>query len=749
MVGWTTVGVAMFFVAQGIEEIKRPGVEARGVRRTRDVAASSPPSTRRTALPAPPSEVPPSPELIRLPPRSFEERYAAATRRSEGLSLEAFLAKYPPPRHGELTYDPLRAQRLPEVVDALAASPEQLHALSQAGLVVLEGGPGVTFEQAYSKIYDADLPVVVTTDSILYALHRSFDSILKTFELEVLRYDVEDMLASMRQNLVADLSSLPSEWSEAAADVDVFLAVAESLLLGVDAAPVGGGDPADVSAILHHVAGLSPAVLTLFGKTAPYDYSQMKPRGHYERNPVLQRYFRAVMWLGRTEVVLSKEGQLNRQGMQAAFLMSQLLRGRGRDAWDRVNRVIESLIGERDNMDVRDMDQFRSDAHLGASTDLLSRTDHELLTELAAGDYGLQRIQSQILFQVSPGQKIVLPRVFLLLGQRFIVDSYVFHRHVFDRVEPERYLPSPLEVPFALGSNTAAALLGDELLEFAIQGAFDLTRFVVSEYPSDYWDSSFYAAWLKAIGDLGRSDAPRREDRPQSMRTRTWEHKMLNAQLASWAELRHDTLLYAKQSYGGGPTCEYPDVYLEPYPEVYARLGRVAGLGRGVAEDLLLEGFDVARVRDFFENFEITMAMLEAIAEKELDQVPLYAEEFHFLRQTAEIEAQGCGPVHWDGWYPQLFFDRADLGDYAPTVADVHTSPATSEVLHAATGGAHLMILTVDDCEGSRAFVGPVSSYYEVVEEGYHRLSDSEWLNRLAHEGPPPRPWWLHDFVVP
>ena len=33
------------------------------------------------------------------------------------------------------------------------------------------------------------------------------------------------------------------------------------------------------------------------------------------------------------------------------------------------------------------------------------------------------------------------------------------------------------------------------------------------------------------------------------MQTTAWQDKELNITLASWAELRHDTILYVKQSY--------------------------------------------------------------------------------------------------------------------------------------------------------------------------------------------------------
>ena len=58
----------------------------------------------------------------------------------------------------------------------------------------------------------------------------------------------------------------------------------------------------------------------------------------------------------------------------------------------------------------------------------------------------------------------------------------------------------------------------------------------------------------------------------------------LNTQLGSWAELRHDTLLYAKQSYTGIPACEYPDVYVEPYPELFAAIVKYAEQGARIVE---------------------------------------------------------------------------------------------------------------------------------------------------------------------
>ena len=60
---------------------------------------------------------------------------------------------------------------------------------------------------------------------------------------------------------------------------------------------------------------------------------------------------------------------------------------------------------------------------------------------------------------------------FMLLGQRFVIDSYVTGSVVYDKIEHEgravlRMLPSTLDVLFALGNDAAAQLLEDELSQY-------------------------------------------------------------------------------------------------------------------------------------------------------------------------------------------------------------------------------------------------------------------------------------------
>jgi len=67
------------------------------------------------------------------------------------------------------------------------------------------------------------------------------------------------------------------------------------------------------------------------------------------------------------------------------------------------------------------------------------------------------------------------------------------------------------------------------------------------------------------------------------MQNQAWARKDLNTLLGSWTELKHDTILYAKQVYaemGGGMEGVDDRGYVEPNPYLYARLAALVNLTR-------------------------------------------------------------------------------------------------------------------------------------------------------------------------
>ena len=237
---------------------------------------------------------------------------------------------------------------------------------------------------------------------------------------------------------------------------------------------------------------------------------------------------------------------------------------------------------------------------------------------------------------------------------------------------------------FALGNDHALVYLTDELENYDYNETLDNLRKMVDEQPESFWQKPVINQWL---GMLRTLDSPTTDERfPPSMRTSAWSDKMLQTQLASWTQFRHDNLLYIKQSYTTAQVlCEYPAGYVEPYPAFYAGLHDYAQAGYAALATLdaatvgSSELFVIDEARAHFGNVMEIAAQLETLAEKELQQIEFSADEELFLRSIMvkqDVNTVGCGgPTFeemWDGWYSHLFF-RTD--ENPALIADVHTNP--------------------------------------------------------------------------
>jgi hypothetical protein len=56
-------------------------------------------------------------------------------------------------------------------------------------------------------------------------------------------------------------------------------------------------------------------------------------------------------------------------------------------------------------------------------------------------------------------------------------------------------------------------------------------------------------------------------------------------------------------------------------------------------------------------------------------------------------------------------------------------------------------VITVETCNGPRAYAGLASSYGQTVEENWKRMDDPTWAERIA-KGPFPDPAWMKDVLA-
>jgi hypothetical protein len=487
------------------------------------------------------------------------------------------------------------------------------------------------------------------------------------------------------------------------------------------------------------------------------DFSQFTPRGHYTQSEELTRYFQAMMWLGRTEFYLivpnaypyasmseDERNEIARRQTINAYLINEALQyGDNRRMLGEMDELIVFLVGESDNVNADHLDYLQQRTGFTNASSFLDMEMYESFkNNLQAEPFAGQRILSQILITDPMSPEDIKPASgFLLLGQRFIIDSFVMGNVVYDKVvNPNRMLPKSADVLFALGNNDALAVLEEELNFYNYAPNLAALRYLVDMYDQEYWNLSFFNLWLQAIRQLNPLED--RSPLPPFMQTEPWTHKTMTTQLASWAQLRHDNLLYGKQSYTGGPICSYPQSYVEPVPHFFGAIENLAVLAKVSFDRIeVIEPWIKSWIVGYFEGLAEISAMLKVIAQKQIDGVDTNEEEKSFLGEMLH-ESQMCGP-EFDGWYADLFFtgDQGALKqDYI--IADVHTSPfdefgnPVGWVMHVGTGPVNLAVLAAELGDGKTyAFVGPVMSYYEHVSVNFKRLTDEEWVTAFESEG--------------
>lgn len=684
---------------------------------------------------------------------------AQALSDAKSMNRDSLVAAHSVSLKTKLGYDPRAAAGLDLIQkSALALTSAELDKLAENGLVISKSKLYPTFPYGYQTIYSQDLPLYVSADSILFAVHRSFDKLLMDLESSYLSPELGKLLDGMRGLLSRSGIAKPL-----ASDIDLYLAVAKSLLANQVAEPVAGADPKDIQAMYDLAkAGSGHRAVTWFGSSRDEDFSQFKPRGHYAGIPALEAYFRAMMLLGRVDLrIVETQGDgtqvFHREQFDAAVGLNQLL-ANDRARWTQIDGIVGSFVGERDSMSPEELTQMLS--KLGTSD--LAHTnalgDATVLDELAAGGWGAQRIASRIIIKEAPGPTLPLDRSFALFGQRYTVDSHVFVNTTFDRVA-DRMMPDPLDVAFAALANDAALTpLLPQLDNGSYAAGLAKTRTLVDAHEPAYWNGSLYTSWLSALRALSPSNTELAAQ-PSVVGTRAFQDRILNTQLASWAELRHDTILYVKQSYSSGTTCEFPDAYVDPYPALYARLGEFAERVQQIALRLP-EDTALATVRqsmtDWSTNFETVMSYLGRMATNQRTGTPHDAELMAFINEAVTWKEQAlCGTKLYSdlsGWYFKLFYSPVQSLEADPTVADVHTQPTdeggadVGRVLHVGTGNAQLMVTTIETCSGPRAYVGLASSYGETIEQNWTRLNDSEWAKRIAG-GAFPYPAWMSNVL--
>lgn len=628
--------------------------------------------------------------------------------------------------------------------------------LSAQGFVLRPRQTRPNVISGYAQIYISDQPMYLSADAVTTALHDSFDSLMAAIEKDAL---LPALTAGMQQ-IQQSLRGANTLSNDARADIDVYVATTLSALQGAPVAPVANGDAALVSSLSTQIqAAAQPSEQRLFGARRSVDFSQMRPRGHYVGDAALERYFRAVMWLGREGLrLVDVDGSrrvIARRQVEAALALHALADARTRAAFSLLEETITQFAGEAEALGFRDLDALST--RISAAGGLGALDDARLLALIDEVRGVRPRVATTMLVHPEGWVGTVpQPVQFSLTAQRYTPDSRVLSHVSYDRIDQGRavrMVPSALDAAFgAFGNDQALGFVRDDLQRYQYATELETTRVLIDAHPESYWQGSLYASWLQALRALSpRETLADAQTLPATMSSEAWGRRLLNTQLAAWAEIRHDTVLYAAQSYSVSLGCSFPQAYVDPYPALWNGLARWSERAQSLIErtpwrdraqhDRWARWARIAREStEHLERIALRERRGEEMSADDLAWIndALHAREVNVVC-TTEVRVDG-------GWLYDLYEPHRGLSDVRSVVADVHTAPEdehgnpAGHVLHVGTGMPQGIVVIAGPRGHERAYVGMAYTYRERVTRNFQRLTDQEWR---AQQSAANSPAWL------
>jgi hypothetical protein len=610
--------------------------------------------------------------------------------------------------------------------------------LTRNGFVIVPSDNKFMY-QAYTDAPYMNWPVFVTTDVAYHQWHLTFDKLLRSIEQDVLLPKLEALTREALANAKAQAAELRATALADAADRVAQLFQVEASLLNLPTGTLGRAAQAELALIRAHDGIHVSPILGYGGTYVPgevtpgqIDYSLYTTRGHYTKTPQLTRYFLGMSVLGQSAfLVKGKDIRPFAMGVLASRVIVPQGIGNAKLArlWHDLYEPAAFLVGAAD-----DYTPFE------AATAVEATAPGGMRHPTTLGQQEMTKVRAALLasraVMVDPETASIR-----LMGTRFVLDAYILDQLVDPNVGG-RLIPSPLDLAASFGSVFAyhvQARKGETKSYPEYNQQLSKMRSLVRARTQADWGRTVYDGWLWT---LEPSWTPHGRAFPDFMRTNAWTIKSHQTGFGSYAELRHDTILYVKQSgaEGEGPS---PDLsyrsWVEPDPVVYERLSAVAGL---MLDGLSRRHLMTDEQRGLLVDTKSLFDFFTRIAKDELAGRPIAAADNERLAFIGdELEAL------WFRTTDNPSNNVPNAKDDDAIIADI--ARGGTEVLEIGTGRFDQILVLVPDNAGRfEIAVGGQYSYYEFTQPLSNRLTDQAWRTMLDQGKAPARPTWQAPIIA-
>ncbi len=572
-------------------------------------------------------------------------------------------------------------------------------------------------ENAYQYI-----PHYITTDLYLFILHKYFSKFIEKLDENYLYHQLRGIL----ENAAGKINSLSNannssdiqssiEWAQMYCALSLY-AIGDSL----------ASSPAEYASTFqqekNRIDNFSGS--PVFIENRFVDYGELKPRGHYTKSKVLEKYFKGFKWISLNGIDLDNAEQLKGLIVFAHVINNdeKLL-----NQYQQYVSVIEKLAGQEDNLSLSDMigssgnkslKEELSDENLAALRNQMKSFNKERITKVFGESF--HTIEESI------------KRVYFL-SSTYSISAEIFSRLVhIDGVNSKRPFPRGLDIPSVFGNITAQEIILSEYRDNENWPEYLPRLKELQEQFKDFnnWNHCYGLKGLQTALSACREA----ENFPDYMKTDAYNRKELSTALSSWTHIKHDLILYQEKPWavetGQGGGMEPPQHYSYVEPNLLfwdASLELIEWLENLSIHESTFDD-ELRRIKELGNR-------LRTVAYKEIEGTEITKEEYdrlHYIGGTIEYILLGL-----------LETDHLPEREKSMAlIADVYVYNGVN--LNVAVGHAD-EIYVVAPIEGEYYIArGSIFSYFEFEGKIYN---DEEWREQVKRNDIPDRPEWIKPLV--
>ena len=605
------------------------------------------------------------------------------------------------------------------------------------------------FDQIHQIYEDNEYQYIasfVTTDSVTHIFHIFYDGFLRNLEKDELYPKSIDLNKNLLAENISLYDDLQNERLKEIQNRNIAFIATGLKLLGEEPENLPGKAKELVDEEMKNVSqeGVSTSVIS--GRDV--DYSQLKPRGHYTRSEELKKYFSGTMFFGQVGLFIENDGKPDEDSILQGLLLTHSIYKNPEilKTWEDLVEPIDFLVESADDLSIREYARTLYGVY-GKDFDINKLDDEKNISSA-------YKVLSEY---PDPQVAGFMGKSFRFMPQRAVMDSVLMQNVVDiarDDKPSDRPIYSGLDLMTSFGNEKAREIQKEDPYNShwdKYKERTDENISTVEKMEDLDWQKNMYRGWLWMLKSYDQKFG---EGYPMFMRNDAWERKDLVSALGSFAELKHDTVLYGKAvmaEMGGGGDFEIPKSYVEPNVELYEKLNWLLEFTKVNLKnrDMLSEKYE-----EKINNFQAMVIKFRDLSIKELQNEPLTEEEIEYLLYIGgEMESlmvdfvESTDENQISYWYEiQNATDRR-----MPVVVDLMRVVENSvglpkdEIFSIGTGKP-MEIFVIYPHQGKLYMGrGATFSYYEFLNK--ERLTDEDW-QKMVYDEATDFPTWYKDLVT-